>query len=44
MIVALFSMFTLSNQFEETWVNDNGEKITLDSIYLKYRDSQNEEK
>lgn len=43
-VIALFSTSTLSNQFEGTWVNDNGEKITLDSTYLKYSDSQNEDK
>ncbi len=43
-IVALFSLSTLSNQFEGTWVNDNGDKITLDSTYLKYKDSENQEK
>lgn len=42
-IIALFSLSTLSNQFEGTWVNDNGERITLDSTYLKYIDSQNKE-
>ena len=42
-ILGIFAFSTLSNQFEGNWVNDNGEKITLDSTYLKYKDSENQQ-
>lgn len=42
-ILGILAFSTLSNQFEEIWLNDKGEKITLDSTYLKYKDSENQQ-
>lgn len=42
-ILGIFAFSTLSNQFEGNWVNDNGENVTIDSTYLKYKNSENQE-
>lgn len=33
-VIAFFSVSTLTNQFEGTWINDNGDKIVIDSTYI----------
>lgn len=40
-ILAIFTMSSLSNQFEGTWINDNGEKLIVDSSNIKYINLQN---
>lgn len=40
-IIALFSISTISNQFEGTWMNDSGEKLIVDSSNIKYINLQN---
>ena len=42
-IIALFSISTISNQFEGTWMNDSGEKLIVDSSNIKYINLQNME-
>lgn len=42
-VLAICAFTALTYQFEGTWINDNGEKIILDSTYIKYNDSQNVE-
>ena len=43
-VIALFFLSSLSNQFEGDWVNNSGERLTFDSTYLKYKDSDNQAK
>lgn len=42
-IIALFSISSISNQFEGTWINDSGEKLIVDSSDIKYINLQNME-
>lgn len=42
-VLGICAFATLTNQFDGTWINANGEKIILESSYIKYNDIQNVE-